>query len=101
MELPHDREYLEHPLRGFRGLPPIPSIVGELGNPLSRAETIINRATSKPPLPEAVVNAATEVRSQVMAGFPGFFIDCEVYRGREGQGDAAQAEAIVAVGLQA
>lgn len=100
MELPHDREYLEHLLRGFWGLPPVASAEGYLRNLLPRAEAVINSATAKAQLPEALVNAATEVRLQVLAGLPGIFIDSEICRSGEGQRDTAQAEALFAVTLQ-
>lgn len=101
MKLPHDRKYLEHLLRGFRGLSPISAIIGKLGNLLSGAEAIVNGAASKTALSKAVVNAATEVLSQIVAGLSGILIHCEVYRSREGQRDATQAEAALAVGSQA
>jgi hypothetical protein len=100
MELPHDREYLEHLLRGFWGLPPVVSAEGDLGNLLPRAEAVINSAASKAQLPEAFVNAAAEVRLEVVAGLAGSFVDREVYRSCEGQRDTAQAEAVLAVSSQ-
>jgi hypothetical protein len=76
------------------------SAEGNPGNLLPRAEAVINRAASKAPLPEAVVNAATEVRLQVAAGLPGIFVSCEVSRSSEGQRDTAQAETVLAISLQ-
>lgn len=100
MKLSHDREYLEHLLRGFRGLSPISSIVGRLRNMLSGAVAIVNGAASKTALSKADVNTATKVLSQIVAGLSGIFIDREVYRSREGQRDATQAEATLAVRSQ-
>jgi hypothetical protein len=97
MKLPHDREHLEHLLRGSWGLLPVVSTEGDLGNLLPRAEAVINSATSKAPLPEAFVNAAAEVRLQVEAWLTGVFVDREVCRSCEGQRDTAQAEAVLAV----
>ena len=78
MELPHDREHLEHLLCGPWDLSPVVSAEGDLGNLLPCAEAVINRTTSKAPLPEVGVNAAAEVRLQVWAGLAGVFIDREV-----------------------
>ncbi|BBH20104.1 hypothetical protein Back11_14490 [Paenibacillus baekrokdamisoli] len=85
MEMPHDRKYLEHLLRGSWGLPPVMPAEGDLGNLLPRAEAVIYGATSKALLPEACVNAAAKVRLQVVAGLAGVFIDREVCRSSEGQ----------------
>lgn len=100
MELPHDREHLKHLFRGSWGLPPVVSTEGNSGHLLPRAEAVIHRATSKAPLPKAGVNAATEVRLQVLAGLPGIFVSREVCRSSVGQRDTAQAEAVLAVSLQ-
>lgn len=81
MELPHDREHLEHPLRGSRGPPPVLSAEGDLGDLLPRAEAVVNGATRKAPLPKALVNGAAEVRLQIGTGLPGVFVDREVCRG--------------------
>jgi len=80
MELPHDREHLEHPLRGSRGATPVLSAEGDLGDLLPRAEAVVNGATRKTLLPEALVNAAAEVRLQIGTGLPGVFVDREICR---------------------
>jgi hypothetical protein len=100
IELPHDREHVEHLLGGSWGLPPVVSAEGDLGNLLPRAEAVINCTTSKAPLPEAIVNAAAEVRLQVEAGLAGVFVNREVNRSCEGQRNTAQAKAVLAVSLQ-
>jgi hypothetical protein len=100
MELPHDREHLKHLFRGSWGLPPVVSIEGKSGNLLSCTEAVINRATSKAKLPEAVVNSTTEVRLQVLTGLSCIFVNREVCRSSKGQRNTAQAEAVLAVRLQ-
>ena len=81
MELPHDREHLEHLLCGSRGPPPVLSAEGDLGNLLPRAEAVVNGATRKAQLPEACVDASAEVRLQIGTGVPGVFVNREVCRG--------------------
>ncbi len=81
MEVPHDREHLEHLLCGSRGPPPVQSAKGDLGNLLPRAEAVVDGATPKALLPEACVNAAAEVRLQMGTSLPGVFRDREVCRG--------------------
>lgn len=78
MEVPHDWKDLKH-LSGRLGvLPPVSSSEGDLGNLLSRAEAVVDDATSKALLPEASVNAAAKVRLQIGTGLPGVFRDREV-----------------------
>jgi hypothetical protein len=81
MELPHDREYLEHLLCGSRSPAPVLPAEGDLGDLLARAEAVVNAAAWKALLPEARVNAAAEVRFQIGTGMPGVFVDREVCRG--------------------
>jgi hypothetical protein len=81
MEVPHDREHLEHLLCCSRGPPPVLSPEGDLGDLLSRAKAVVSGATPKALLPEACVNAAAEVRLQMRTSLPGVFIDREVCRG--------------------
>ena len=81
MELPHDREHLEHLLRDLRRPPPVLSAEGDLGDLLPRAKAVINGATREALLPEAVVNGAAEVRLQIRTGLPGVLVDGEVRRG--------------------
>src|SRR6266540_3718986 len=90
MELPHDREHPEHLLRGSRRAPPVLSAEGDLGDLLPRAEAIVDGATRKALLPEALMNPAAEVRLQIGTGLPGLLLDREVCRGREGRRDTAQ-----------
>jgi len=100
MEMPHNREYLEHLLRRFPDLSPVASAEGHLGNLLSRTEAVINRTPSESTLPHAFVDATTEVRLQIEAWLSGVFVDRKVCRSSEGQRDAAQAEAVLAVSSQ-
>lgn len=78
MEVPHDREYLEHLLCDSWGPPPVLSAEGDLGDLLPSAEAVVHGATPKALLPEACVNAAAEVRLQIGASLPGIFSDREV-----------------------
>ena len=71
MELPHDREHLEH-LPGEAWAPvPVPSSEGHLSDFLPCAEAVIHGAARKTVLPEAVVDAAAEVRLQIGTGRAG------------------------------
>src|SRR5260370_28327184 len=81
MEVPHDREHLEHLLCSSRGPPPVLSAEGDLGNLLPRAEAVVDGATPKALLPEAWVNAAAQVRFQMGTSLTGAFRDREVCRG--------------------
>jgi hypothetical protein len=81
MELPHDREHLEHLHRDSRRPPPVLAAEGYLGDLLPRAKAVIHGAPREAPLPEAVVNGAAEVRLQIRAGLPGLLVDGEVRRG--------------------
>jgi hypothetical protein len=81
MELPHDREHLEHRLRSVRRPPPVLSAEGDLGDLLPCAEAVVHDATRKSLLPEVLMNAAAEVRSEIGAGLPCGFVDREVRRG--------------------
>lgn len=100
MELPHDREHVEHLPGGVRSLPPVLSAEGALGDLLSRAEAVEDGAAGKAPLPQLGVDAAAEVGLQVGAGLPGGLVSREVGRGGEGQRDTAQSETVAAVGQQ-
>src|ERR1700685_3434872 len=101
MQLPHDRERLEH-LRGTaRRPPPVLSAEGDLSYLLPGAKAVIGAAAGKALLPEAVVNGAAEIRLQIRAGLPGVLVDGEVSRGGEGRRDAAQRETALAVSTQA
>ena len=73
---------------------------GDLGDLLPGAEAVVDRATGQALLPQAIVNGAAEVRSQVRAGLPGVLVDREVRRGGERGHDAVQPEAARAVGPQ-
>src|SRR5665648_651347 len=53
MEVSHDREHLEHLLCGSRGAPPVLSAVGDLRDPLPRAEAVVDGATPKALLSQA------------------------------------------------
>lgn len=81
MKVAHDREHREHLLCGTRGVPPVLSAEGDLGDLLSRAEAVVNGATAKALLPEACVNAAAEVRLQMRTSLSGVFGEREVGRG--------------------
>ena len=81
MEVPHDREHLEHLLCGPRCPPPVLSAEGDLGDLLPGAEAVVDGATPKALLPQAWVNAAAEVRLQMGTSLPGIFSDREVCRG--------------------
>jgi hypothetical protein len=81
MELPHDREHLEHLLSDLRGPSPVLSAEGDLGDLLPCAEAVVNGATRKSLLPEVFVNSAAEIRFQIGTGMSGAFIDREVCRG--------------------
>jgi len=96
MEVPHDREDLEHLPGGLRGPPPVLSTEGDLGDLLPGAEAVVHGATPKALLSEACVNAAAEVRLQIGTGLPGVFRDREVSRGGEGRSDTTQGEATLA-----
>ena len=78
MEIPHDREHLEHLLCGSRDAPPIMSAEGDLGDLLPGTEAVVNGATSKALLPEMGVNAAAKVSLHIRTGLPGIFIDREI-----------------------
>jgi hypothetical protein len=101
LEIPHDREHLEHLLRGVLGPPPVLPAESDLGDFLPRAEAVVNGATPETLLPEACVNAATEVRLQIGTSLPGGFVDREVCRGCEGRRDTAKPEAAFAVSSKA
>jgi hypothetical protein len=81
MELPHDREHLEHLLRGVRGTAPVLSAIRDLGHLLPCAEAVVDGAPPKASLPELAMDAAAEVRLQVGTGLLGLFVDREVRRG--------------------
>src|SRR6266536_1051714 len=100
VELPHDRERLEHPRRGVRGTPPVLPAEGDLGDLLAGAEAVVGGAAWEAPLPETLMDAAAEVGLQVRTGLPGGLVDGEIRRGGEGRRDTAQPEAAFAVGSQ-
>ena len=89
MEGPHDGKHREHLLGSSRGLPPVSSCEGDLGHLLPHAETVVDGATPKALLPEAGVNAATEVRLQMGTSLAGVFCDREVRRDGERRCDTA------------
>jgi hypothetical protein len=97
MEDPHDREHLEHLLCSSRGVPPILSAEGHLGDLLPGAEAVVHAAPPKALLPQACVNATAEVRLQMGTSLPGVFRNGEVCRGGEGRRDTAQGEAALAI----
>ena len=101
MELPYDREDLEQLSGGLRGLTPIPPAEGDLGDLLPRAETIVHSATPKTLPPEISMDPATEIRAQIGTGLPGFFVDREIDRSREGRRDTAQPETALAISSEA
>jgi len=70
-----------------------------LGDLLPCTEAVVNRATLKAVLPQVFVNAATEVRLQMVACVPCFLVDREVCRGQECWGNAAESEAPLAISL--
>jgi hypothetical protein len=100
MELPHDREHLEHLLGDSRRLAPVLPAEGGLCDLLPRAEAVVNGTPPEPLWPEAIVNGTAEVLSQVRAGPPGVLVDGEVRRDREGRHDTAQPEAALTVSTQ-
>ncbi|HEX6478592.1 MAG TPA: hypothetical protein VF043_07090, partial [Ktedonobacteraceae bacterium] len=61
-------------------LPPVSSCEGDLGNLLPCTEAVVDGAPSKALLPEACVNAAAEVRLQMVTSLAGLFRDREVCR---------------------
>src|SRR5450759_1055611 len=97
MEVPHDREHLEHPACILRGSPPVLSAEGDLGDLLSCAEAVVDSATPETPLSQAGVNATAEARLEMGTGLPCGCVDREVGRRREGRRDAAQCAAALAV----
>ena len=102
VQLPDDREHREHLGRDTRRPPPVLSAKGDLGDLLPGAEAVVGGAAGETLRPEAIVNGAAEIRPQVRACRPGFLVDGEVGRGREGRGDTLpQCEAALAVSPQA
>lgn len=97
MEGPHDWKHLEHLLCRCRGLPPVSSCEGDLGNLLPCAEAVVDGATPKALLPEAGVNAAAEVLLQMGTSLAGVFRDREVCRDGERRRNTTQGEASLAV----
>src|SRR5438067_1242785 len=97
MEVPHNRKHLEHLLGRSRGLPPVSSGEGDLGNLLPCPEAVVDGATPKALLPEACVNAAAEVRLQIGASLSSVFRDREVCRDGERRRNTAQGEASLTV----
>ncbi|GGD58455.1 hypothetical protein GCM10010911_15310 [Paenibacillus nasutitermitis] len=100
MKLPHDWKNLKHLFGGPWGLLPVGSGECILGNFLSGAEAVIDRASPHTPLPEAVVNPAPEVRLQAWASLAGSLVHREVCRSREGQGNTTQSETFLAISLE-
>jgi hypothetical protein len=80
MELPHDREHLEHLHGHSRRAAPVLSAESNLRDLLPCAEAVIRGATREALLPQAVVNAAAEVRLQMRTGLPGGLVDGEISR---------------------
>lgn len=81
MEVPHDREYRKHLFCGLRSLSPALPTEGELGDLLSSSKAVIHGTASKALLPEACMDAAAKVRSQMGTGLSCVFTDREVGRG--------------------
>jgi hypothetical protein len=61
--------------------PPVLPAKGDLGRLLPCAEAVVNGATRKALLPDALVDSATEIRSQMEAWLFGVFVNREVGRG--------------------
>ena len=80
MEIPHDREHVEHLLCGVRGPSPVLSTEGDLGDLLSCAEAVVDSAAPETLLPQACMNGASEVGLQMWTSMPGGLGDCEVCR---------------------
>lgn len=97
MEGPHDWKHLEYLLCSSRGLPPVSSSEGDLGNLLPCAEAVVDGATPKALLPEAWMNAAAEVRLQMETSLADVFRDREVCRDGECRRNTAQGEASLTV----
>jgi len=89
VEVPHNRVHLEHLLGALCDLPPVLPTEGDLGDLMTCAEAVVDGATPKALLPQAVVNTAAEVRLQVGTGLSGGFVDREVCRGQDGRRDTA------------
>ena len=100
VELPHDREDVEHALRRAGRLPPVHAWQRCLGDVLSGAEAVEGHAPGHALLPQPVVDPAAGIRSQVPARDPGRLVEREVRGGREDLGDAAQTQAAAAVRAQ-
>jgi hypothetical protein len=81
VELSHDRENLEHLLRGMRGTPPVLPGENDLGDLLPCTEAVISGATRKTPSSKIIVNAAVEIRLQMRTGLSSAFVDCKIRRG--------------------
>ena len=80
MQLPHDREHLEHLLRGLRRLAPVPPAERDLGNLLARTETVIHGAPRETLPPELPVNATPEIWLQMGTGLPRGLVEREIGR---------------------
>ncbi len=100
VQLPDHREHREHLPRAAGGAPPVLPAEGDLRDLLARPEAVVDGAALEALLPELGVDAAAEVRLEVPARLPGVLVDREVRRGGEGQGHAAEPEAVRAVGPQ-
>jgi hypothetical protein len=81
MELPHDREHLEHLHGHSRRAAPVLSAESNLRDLLPCAEAVIHGATREALLTEAVVNPAAKVRLQIWTGLPGGLVYGEICRG--------------------
>lgn len=80
VELPHDREYVEHLPCGVRGLPPIAPTEGGLGHALPGAEALVYGAATETVPPEVFVDDAAEVRLQIRAGLSCGLVNREIGR---------------------
>jgi len=102
VQVPHDREDLEHLPGRRRGLTPVPAAEGDLGDLLTRTEAVVDGAAPEPLVAQPGVDAAGEVLlTEVGTGPAGALVDREVHRGREGGGDTAEREAVRTVGTKA
>ena len=97
VQLTHDRERGEHPRREARLVLPGPAAEGHLDDLLPGAEAVVARAAGEAAFAEPVVDAASEVGSQVGAGLPGRLVDGELRRRGERRRYAAQRGAARAV----
>ncbi len=101
VQLSHDGESVVHRLRGARRPPPVDPAERHLRHPLACAEAVERGTAAEPVRSQPSVDAAAEVGPQVPARLAGRLVERKVGRPRERCGDAAQTEAVGAVGPQA